>query len=96
MGMNFPGFYVVVLSVAFSGCNTMSREIHGPEFEPSTTSLFAEAGMTMGGGKNHGWYFFGNSLLNSADASTLLQVQARSSSSSPAVQEWPRASDSLL
>jgi len=79
-----------------TGYTTMARQVHGPEFDPRREPLSGEAVMRMGGGKKHGRYYIGGSLLNPAEVPTLPQVKARSSSSSPAVQERPTASQSLL
>jgi hypothetical protein len=35
---------------------SMAREVHGPEYDPSTENLDGEVIMRVGGGKKHGRY----------------------------------------
>ena len=45
--------------------------------------------MRAGGGKKHGRYWFGNSLVDMATTPTLSQIRARSTSSSPVIRPRP-------
>lgn len=64
----------------------MARQIHGPEFDPSTRDLEGEIVMRLGPGKQHGRYCMGNSTIDTASTPTLAQIRARSTSSSPAIR----------
>ncbi|TVU06362.1 hypothetical protein EJB05_49571, partial [Eragrostis curvula] len=68
----------------------MAREVHGPEWDPSTEDLDGEIIMRVGGGKKHGQYWIGDSTLDTASTPTLSQIRARSSSSAPPIR--PRQS----
>ena len=65
---------------------SMAREVHGPEYDPSTEDLDGEVIMRVGGGKKHGQYWIGDSTLDTATTPTLSQIRARSTSSSPAIR----------
>jgi hypothetical protein len=69
---------------------SMAREVHGPDFDPTTEDLDVEVVMRVGGGKKHGRYWIADSAIDPSSAPTLSQIQARSTSSSPAIR--PRAS----
>ena len=45
--------------------------------------------MRAGGGTKHGRYWFGDNLVDTATTPTLSQIQARSTSSSPAIRPRP-------
>ena len=68
----------------------METEVNGPDFDPSTEPIDAEVVMRVGGGKKHGRYWIRDSLIDTASTPTLAQIQARSTSSSPAIR--PRQS----
>ena len=70
--------------------NSMATEVNGPDFDPSTEPIDAEVVMRVGGGKKHGRYWIGDSLIDTASTPTLAQIRARSTSSSPTVR--PRQS----
>ena len=60
----------------------MARQVHGPQFDPSTQDLDGEIVMRVGGGKKHGWYWIDDSTIDMASTPTLSQIRARSTSSS--------------
>jgi hypothetical protein len=64
----------------------MAREIHGPEFDPTTEDLDGEVVMRVGGGKKHGRYWIADGAIDSSSTPTLSQIRARSTSASPAVR----------
>jgi len=64
----------------------MATEVHGPDFDPSTEPIDGEVVMRVGGGKKHGRYWIGDSLIDTASTPTLAQIQARSTNSSPAIR----------
>jgi hypothetical protein len=68
---------------------SMAREVHGPEYDPSTQDLDGEVVMRVGGGKKHGRYWIGDGTLDTATTPTLSQIRARSTSSSPAIRPRP-------
>jgi hypothetical protein len=70
----------------------MARAVHGPEYDPTTANLDGEIVMRVGEGKKHGWYWIGNSTLDSASTPTLSQIRARSTSASPAIRTRPETS----
>jgi len=67
----------------------MAREVHGPEYDPSSQDLDGEVVMRVGGGKKHGRYWIGDSTIDTASTPTLSQIRARSTSSSPAIRPRP-------
>ena len=67
----------------------MAREIHGPDYDPSTQDLDGEVVMRVGGGKKHGRYWIGDSIIDTASTPTLSQIRARSTDSSPAIRPQP-------
>lgn len=67
----------------------MARQIHGPDYDPTTQPLDGEAVMRAGGGKKKGRYWIGDSVLDTAATPTLSQIRARSTSSSPAIRPRP-------
>ena len=76
--------------IRLSEYNSMATEVNGPDFDPSTEPIDAEVVMRVGGGKKHGQYWIGDSLIDTASTPTLAQIRARSTSSSPAIR--PRQS----
>jgi len=72
-----------------SGYTSMAQEVHGPEFDAINEPIDGEVVMRAGGGKKHGRYWFGDSLVDTATTPTLSQIRARSTSSSPAIRPRP-------
>jgi len=72
-----------------SGYTSMAQEVHGPEFDAINEPIDGEVIMRAGGGKKHGRYWFGDSLVDTATTPTLSQIRARSTSSSPAIRPRP-------
>jgi hypothetical protein len=50
---------------------SMAREVHGPDYDPSTHDLDAEVAMRVGGGKKHGWYWLVDDVIDTASTPTL-------------------------
>ena len=69
---------------------SMAREVHGPQYDPSTEDLDGEVVMRVGGGKKHGRYWIGDSAIDSASTPSLSQIRASSTSTStsPAIRPW--------
>jgi hypothetical protein len=65
---------------------SMAREVHGPEYDPTTQDLDGEVVMRVGGGKKHGRYWIADGAIDSSSTPTLSQVRARSTSASPAIR----------
>ena len=61
------------------------RQVHGPEWDPTTAPLDGEVIMRVGGGKKHGHYYIGDSILDTASTPTLAALRARSTSSTPPI-----------
>ena len=69
--------------------NSMAREVHGPQFDPSTEPIDAEVIMRVGRVKKHGRFWIGDSIINTDSTPILEQIRARSTSSSPTIRPWP-------
>ena len=50
---------------------SMTRAVHGEEYNPSTEDLDGEVIMRVGGGKKHGRYWLGDDALDTATTPTL-------------------------
>ena len=64
----------------------MAKEVYGPDYDPSIHNFDPEIVMRAGGGKAHGRYWMGNSVIDPTTTPTLSQIRARSTSSSPAIR----------
>ena len=64
---------------------SMAREVHGPQYDPSTEDLDGEVIMRVGGGKKHGRYWIGDDAIDSTTTPSLSQIRASSTSRSPAI-----------
>jgi len=67
----------------------MAREVHGPEYDPTSEDLDGEVVMRLGGGKKHGQYWIGDGAIDPARTRSLSEIRARNTSSSPAIRTWP-------
>jgi hypothetical protein len=67
----------------------VGKELHGPDFDPTTEDLVGEVVMRAGGGKKHGQYWIGDGVIDTATTPSLSQIRARSTSSSPAIRPRP-------
>jgi len=67
---------------------SMTWEVHESDYDPSTQPLDGEIVMRVGGGKNYGRYWIGDSILDTASTPTLSQIRARSTSSCPTICPW--------
>jgi hypothetical protein len=67
----------------------VAKEVHGPEYDPTTANLDGEVVMRVGEGKKHGRYWIGDSTIDTAATPSLSQIRARSTRSSPAIRERP-------
>ena len=54
-----------------SGYTSMAQEVHGPEFDAINEPIDGEVVMRVGGGKKHGRYWFGDSLVDTVTTPTL-------------------------
>ncbi|CAN6294076.1 unnamed protein product [Urochloa humidicola] len=64
----------------------MAREVHGPEWDPTTAEIDGDILMRVGGGKQHGRYVIANNLVDTASTPTLSQLRARTTSSDPPIR----------
>jgi len=53
---------------------TMAREVHGPEYDPTSEDLDGEVVMRLGGGKKHGQYWIGDGAINLARTRSLFEI----------------------
>ena len=67
----------------------MGRQVHGPDWDPSSQPFDGEVNMRVGGGKKHGRYYIGDGLVDTASTPTLSQIRARSTANSPAIRPQP-------
>ncbi|TVU13225.1 hypothetical protein EJB05_40760, partial [Eragrostis curvula] len=51
--------------------------------------------MRVGKGKNHGWYWLGDSVIDTASTPTLSQIRARTVSGGPSIRKRPTATQAL-
>ena len=65
---------------------TMAQEVHGLDYDPRTEDINGDVLMRVGGGKRHGRYWIADGAIDSSSTTTLSQVQARSTGSSPALR----------
>jgi hypothetical protein len=64
---------------------TKAQEVHGPDYDMRTEDIDPDVLMRVEGGKRHGRYWIADEAIDSSSTPTLSQVQARSTSSSPAI-----------
>jgi hypothetical protein len=64
----------------------MVKEVHGPEYDPSTEEIDTDVLMRVGGGKKHGRYYIADSAIDPTTTPTLSQIRARSTDSSPVIR----------
>jgi hypothetical protein len=65
---------------------SMAREVHSPDYDPTTKDLDGEVIMRVGGGKKHGRYWIADGAIDSSSTPTLSHIRARSTSASPAIR----------
>jgi hypothetical protein len=53
------------------------RQVHGPEWDPTSVLLDGEVIMRIGQGKKHDHYYIGDNILDSASTPTLAELRAR-------------------
>jgi hypothetical protein len=51
--------------------SSMARQVHGPDYDPTTQDFDGKVVMRMGGGKKHEQYWLGDSVLDTATTPTL-------------------------
>jgi hypothetical protein len=66
--------------------NAMAQEVHRLDYDPRIEDIDGDVLMRVGGGKRHGRYWIADVAIDSSTTPTLSQVQARSTSSSLAIQ----------
>jgi hypothetical protein len=60
---------------------TMTREVHGPEYDPKTEDINGDVLMRVGGSKIHGRYWIVDGEIDSSSSPTVSKVRAKSTSS---------------
>jgi len=71
----------------------VGRALHWDTRDPATAPLSGEAIMRVGGGKKHGRYWLGDSVVDTDSTPTLSQLQARTTDSTPPI--LPRSETSV-
>jgi hypothetical protein len=66
-----------------------ARSVHGPEYDPSTQDFEGDLVMRVGGGKKHGRYWLGDSVLDTATTPTLSQIRASDTGQRPPIRPRP-------
>jgi hypothetical protein len=65
----------VYSNATFHSClseyTSITREVHGPEYDPSTLELDGEVVMRVGGGNKNGRYWICDSVVDTASTPTL-------------------------
>ena len=67
----------------------IGKALHGDTWDPATAPLSGEAIMRAGGGKKHGRYWLGDSVVDTASTPTLSQLRARTTDSTPPILPRP-------
>ena len=57
-----------------------ARQVHGPDYDPSTDDIDGDLVMRIGGGKKHGRYWIGNNVIDRSTTTTLYQIRASTTS----------------
>jgi hypothetical protein len=52
----------------------VAKEVHGLEYDPTTANIDGEVVMRAGGGKKHGWYWIGDSTIDTAATPSLTDL----------------------
>jgi hypothetical protein len=67
-----------------------ARSVNGPNYDPRTEErLDPECVMRIGQGKKHGWFWLGDSVLNTSSTTPLNRLRAVSTSSSLPISQRP-------
>jgi hypothetical protein len=69
------------------------RQIHMLEWDPICASFDGEMIMSIGGGKKHGHYYMGDSLLDTTNTPTLVAIKEKDTGNAPPIR--PRSSVAL-
>lgn len=78
-----------------SSYSEVAKEVHGQDFDPRSRDLDGEVVMRVGGGKKHGRYYLGDSVIDTASTPTLSQIRAQTGSGGPSIRERTTATQSL-
>ena len=70
------------------------REVHGPEYDPTTEPIDADIVMRVGGGKKHGRHLIADSSITGSRR--LSQIRAESTSGSLPIRERPTATQHIV
>ncbi|TVT97241.1 hypothetical protein EJB05_57510, partial [Eragrostis curvula] len=78
-----------------SSYSEVAKEVYGQDYDPRSHDHDGEVVMRAGGGKKHGWYYLGDSVIETASTPTLSQIRAWTVSGGPSIRERPTATQSL-
>ena len=70
----------------------IGKALHGDTWDSATAPLSGEAIMRAGGGKKHGRYWLGDSVVDTTRTPTLSQLRARTTDSTPPIHPPPETS----
>ena len=71
---------------------SVAHERHGEDFDPATQPLDTDLMMRLGGGKQLGWYWMADIIVDSASVPILVEIRARSTSSSLPIRSRQQSS----
>jgi hypothetical protein len=83
---NNPSIHSRFITYAETGSH-----IHGPKWDPISAPFDGETVMRIGGGKKHGHYYMGDSLLDTASTPTLAAVKVMDTGNAPPIRPRPSA-----
>ncbi|TVT99433.1 hypothetical protein EJB05_55205, partial [Eragrostis curvula] len=78
-----------------SSYSEVAKEVYGQDYDPRSHDLDGEVVIRAGKGKKHGWYYPGDSVIDTASTPTLSQIQAWTVSGGPSIRERPTATPAL-
>ncbi|TVU46045.1 hypothetical protein EJB05_05562 [Eragrostis curvula] len=78
-----------------SSYSEVAKEVHGQDYDPRSHDLDRKVVMRAGGGKKHGRYYLGDSVIDTASTPTLSQIHAQSVSDGPSIRQRPTATQAL-
>ena len=75
---------------------TAAKAVHGPEYDPSTQDFEGDLVMRVGGGKKHGRYWLGDSVVDTATTPTLSQIRASDTGQRPPIRPRPTSTQHAM
>jgi hypothetical protein len=69
-----------------------ARSLHADDYDPSSQDFDPEVVTRIGGGKKHGRYYLGDSVIDATSTPSLSQIRARSTDASIPIRPRPETS----